>query len=339
MKLEGRVAMLSLLLAASCVGVQAMAQSSIEEEARVQFDAGVELFEQGQFEQASIAFARAYELRPSFKILYLVGKCASAQRHFAKALDAYTRYLAEGSDKIEAARKKEVRGEIVDLKALVGTIAVEASVSGAAVYVDDEHKGDTPLPSPVLVDLGKHTIVVKRGSAEIHREAVTVAGGQQVVVKVQLDDRPPSAVAAAATAPAPAPAPEAAEEPAVQPAPPSETSSEPHHRSRGLLIGGIAALAVGAGAGVAGGVLASKRGDAIARADGAETRSEYDDAAHDAKADHAGMLVGFIGAGAFIAAGAVLVVVSTRTNGESQGAHSSAAVSFRPSANGITVEF
>jgi hypothetical protein len=162
----------------------AHAQQSIEDEAKAQFDAGVALFQEGQFEKAAVAFARAYELRPSYKILYLVGRCQDELEHFAASLDAFTRYLAEAGNEIDQARRDEVRTEVKRLNALVGSVVVQSDTAGSTVFVDDERKGDTPLASPLFVDLGKHTVVIKQGATELHREIVTVAGGQRVVIEV-----------------------------------------------------------------------------------------------------------------------------------------------------------
>jgi hypothetical protein len=164
----------------------AAAQKSAETEAKAQFDVGVELFEKGQFEKASIAFARAYELRPSFKILYLVGKCAQELGRFTESLDAFTRYLSEGGDQIDAARRLEVKKEIERLNALVGAVAVESGAEGATVFIDGRRVGDTPLAAPVFVDLGEHEVLLRRGAVELHREVVKVAGGQRVVVKAAI---------------------------------------------------------------------------------------------------------------------------------------------------------
>jgi hypothetical protein len=164
--------------------VVARAQT-IDEQARVQFEQGISLYEQGKFDQAAVAFQRAYELKPSYKILY---NCAQAQNqlgHYAAALKAYTLYLAEGGDAVAPERKQEVRTEIERLNSLVGMLVIEADVDGATVFVDGRREGETPLTSPMIVDLGEREIVVKHNGTEIHRELVTVAGGQRVVVEVE----------------------------------------------------------------------------------------------------------------------------------------------------------
>jgi hypothetical protein len=161
------------------------AQAGAEDEARAQFDTGVELFEAGKFEQAAVSFARAYELKPSFRILYNIGQVENELGHFAKALDAYTRYLAEGGDQIEQARLDQVRVEVARLNKLVGMISVDGAPPGATVFVDERRSGTTPLPGPIFVDLGEHQVQVKHGKDELHSEIVTVAGGQQVAVKLE----------------------------------------------------------------------------------------------------------------------------------------------------------
>jgi tetratricopeptide (TPR) repeat protein len=316
---SGAVAAFALLC---CLA--ANAQQKAEEEARAQFDAGVALFEKGQFAQASVAFARAYELRPSYRILYLVGKCENEQGHFALSLDAYTRYLAEAGDQIDKERQDEVRAEIKRLGALVGTVVIETTTAGATVYVDDVRQGETPLDKPVFVDLGRHVVVVKKGADELHREVVKVAGGQRVVVAVA--DRGTGQEAAG---PGGEPGTEGGD----------GAAGEEPGRGRGLLIGGIAALAVGVGGGVVGGVFAAKRGDALDEMDASRSgpKAEYDAAKDDARTANAAMIAGFVGAGVFVAAGVVLIVLDARAGKGPAGKE--APLSLRPAAGGIAMEF
>jgi len=227
---------LALVLALTWCGI-ATAQQDVEASAKAQFDAGVELYKQGKLEQASVAFARAYELRPSYKILYLVGKCENDLGHFAASLDAFTRYLAEGADEIDKSRQEEVRKEITRLNALVGTVAVETDAIGATVFVDGHRSGDTPLEGPLFVDLGEHEIVLKRGGDELHREVVKVAGGQQVTVTIK---------GASVAAPA------IGEEKSADVV---EPKREPKQEPKPKRVWTWVALGAGAAAGIAGGVI------------------------------------------------------------------------------------
>ena len=299
MRLSGRVVIAALSLAALCASARAMAQESVEEEARAQFDAGVALFDKGELAKASVAFARAYELRPSYKILYLVGKCENAQEHYAASLDAYTRYLAEGGDQIDGARQDEVRGEIKRLDALVGMIVVEADAKGAAVFVDDERKGETPLASPVFVDLGRHTVVVKKGTEELHREIVKVAGGQRVVVKIAVAERGGGEAAAAAPVPAP--------EVDSKAAPPVEAPKRVWTWVA-IGVGGAAAVA----AAVVGGLTVSKTNDVKDQCDGNDCPPSSKDDLDAAKALGNATTALIAVAGVGVAAGVVLFFVEPK---------------------------
>jgi hypothetical protein len=186
---------IAIAICLSWCGVAA-AQRAQKDDAKAQFDVGVELFEAGQFEKASVAFARAYELRPSYKITYLVARCESELGHYAASLDAFTRYLVEGGDKVDAARRAEVEKDIARLNALVGSVVVKTDVEGAVVFIDERRVGETPVKGPLYVDLGEHEIQVKRAGAELHREIVKVAGGQSVVVEVEVEAAGEKAAAA-----------------------------------------------------------------------------------------------------------------------------------------------
>jgi hypothetical protein len=162
----------------------AQAQSKADDQARVQYRQGIELFEDGKPEQAAVAFERAYELKPSWKILFNLGQVHNDLGHYAAALEAYTRYLADGGAEVPAERVAQVKTEIARLNALVGMIVVESEAAGATVFVDNRKQGEVPLPGPIFVDLGEHEVVVKLGATELHREVVKVAGGQRVMVTV-----------------------------------------------------------------------------------------------------------------------------------------------------------
>jgi len=181
----GRILAATALASGLALATSAGAVGGKKEEARIHFEQGVVLYEEGQYEQAAIAFARAYELKPSFKLLYNIGQAESELKHYARALEAFTRYLAEGGKKVPKDRVGEVKSEIERLNALVGLIIIECPVAGAKVLLDNEAKGETPLAYPIFVDIGKHEVVVKQGQDELLREVVRVAGGQRVTLEVE----------------------------------------------------------------------------------------------------------------------------------------------------------
>jgi len=289
----------------------ASAQQSTEDQAREQFDTGVELFEKGQFAQASVAFARAYELRPSYKILYLVGKCESELGHFAASLDAFTRYLAEGGDKIEKSRRDEVRTEISKLNVRVGSIAVEAGAGDLTVFVDGRRSGTTPLPGPVFVDLGEHEVRLARGSGDVYREVVKVAGGQRVTVKI---DAGGAATATSAPAPEEAGAAAPGEGAGAATATGAADRAGPKRVWTWIAFGVGGAAAVGAA--VTGGLVLSKAGDVKDQCDGNDCPTSVEDEADTARALGNATTALIAVAGVGIVAGIVFYFVEPRWSGE-----------------------
>jgi hypothetical protein len=117
------------------------------------------------------------------------------------------------------------------------------------VQVDDETRGTVPLAEPIHVDLGRHLVVIWDGGAEIYREAVKVAGGQTVRIRVGAE--------------APQPEPSAAE-PAVeeqQPEVPADDEEGGERRWTWIALG--VGGAVGIAGGVVGGVSLSRKNDLL----------------------------------------------------------------------------
>ena len=282
---------------------QVAAQGSADDEARAQFDTGVEMFEQGKHEQAAVAFARAYELKPTYRLRYNIGQVENELGHYAKALDAYTLYLAEGAAEIERARQDQVTAEIARLRTLVGMIEIAGAPKGATIFVDDRRSGTTPIPGPLFVDLGEHSVVVKQGAVELHRELVKVAGGQRVVLKGE--------GASAGTAPA-ADVDEAAVSEPVDDAGGSADEPKPKRVWTWVAIG--VGAAAGVGAAITGGLTMSKAKDIKADCPGdvcpTASRSEADSAKALGNATNALIAVAAVGVAAYV----VLFFVEPKAN-------------------------
>jgi hypothetical protein len=270
---------------------------NVDEEAKIQFKQGVTLYKDGDFEQAAIAFERAYELKPSYRILFNIAQTENERKHYAAALKAYHRYLKDGGDQIEAERRAEVEKEFTRLKALVGGITVKTDIKGAVVFVDGFRHAETPFTKPILVDLGEHEVLIKQGTEELHRETIKVAGGQKVVVDL---DAGASEVASA---------------PIDGPAEPDKEERDSPKRVWtwvALGVGGAAAV----GAGITGGLTLGKAGDIEDDCGGTECPSSQKSAVDDAKTlgNVTNVLIGVAAVG--IAAGIVLFFVEPGLGGE-----------------------
>jgi tetratricopeptide (TPR) repeat protein len=194
------------------------------------------------------------------------------------------------------------------LRAVAAWIKIDCAAKDAVVHLDGKVVGGCPYEGEV--EPGEHAVKVQEPGKAPFEQQVAVAAGGTTAVSVSLADGAPATGTGTGGAP---------------------------KRSRGLLIGGIAALAVGVGAGALGGAFLAKRNDALDAAEAAQSRSAYDKAAGDAETFHGVMLGGFVGAGVFVAAGVVLIVLDAR--GKEKATGDAGGVALRPAPGGLAVEF
>lgn len=181
------------LVAAPRAVLAAPAEDPKVAEGRKHFTRGVELYNDGDFRGALIEFQRAYQIAPSFRILYNVGKANLELLDYPAALAAFERYLAEGGAEVPPEKRTEVEGEIVKLKQRVAYLSIECNAGGLEVWVDETMVGKTPLAKEIVVGTGRHKVAIRDKAQQI----VEVAGGDHAKVKltvpVDAPAPPPSA--------------------------------------------------------------------------------------------------------------------------------------------------
>ena len=182
----------------------APASGNAMEEAQLHFKRGAELYDEDNFRGALIEFQRAYEVAPSYKILFNIGQVEMELQNYAGALRAYTRYLREGGPDVPQSRVTQVTQEIERLKGRVGEITIETT-AGAEILIDDLSIGFAPLPGPAAVNAGRHHVKVHIAGREPVSRVVDVAGQQKLTVALA-NDRAVEPAPAASTSVVRAPA-------------------------------------------------------------------------------------------------------------------------------------
>ena len=189
------------------------AEDAAKAEARARIEKGKQLYAEGAFEAALVEFQRAYELAPSYKILYNVALIEQQLNDFVASLRAYERYLKDGGKDVTAARHAEVEKSIATLQQSIASVMVKVNVDGADVTVDDVSVGKSPLADAVLVNAGKRRIVATKDGRSATK-VVSVAGTDKttVTLEVPAEEAPPVVATPAPTiTPSPAaPTPEPA---------------------------------------------------------------------------------------------------------------------------------
>ena len=153
--------------------------------AKAEYIAGRALYADGDYAAALIKFQSALDASKDNRLLWNLGVCHRGLRHYAEASRLLERYVREGGPRVTDAERAEANQFIAGLRPYVAAVSVHASEAGAFVFLDDKLVGVTPLEK-YLVDIGQHTIVLKKDRFADHSAALTVTGTTDVLLDVKL---------------------------------------------------------------------------------------------------------------------------------------------------------
>ncbi len=120
------------------------------DDARAHYAKGLELAGQRGYEEALREFNAAYEISPQFAVLFNIGQAHIALGHTVEAIDALTRYLRDGGDRISPSRRAQVERQIAGLRSTLPN-AGPAPAGGTARATSEaagEPAGETTEPAP-----------------------------------------------------------------------------------------------------------------------------------------------------------------------------------------------
>jgi hypothetical protein len=143
-------------------------------------DLALKMVDEQRYVEALALFQKAYDLSPSYVILFNIGKMAALTGKPARAIRAYECHVVEGGADVTPERRAEVAAEVARLMLEVGQVRIEVDEAGAEVEVDGVVVGKSPLDVAVPLDPGRHRIVV-RGSRVAAREVQVEKGASSVV--------------------------------------------------------------------------------------------------------------------------------------------------------------
>lgn len=193
--LGGALLSLSLLGAPARVGAQDDAATAM---ARERFREGVQFFDQKQFDKARAAFLQAYALKRHPAVLLNLAQSELRSEHEADAAKHFSQYLREHKEASEAERQAAESGLTI-ARAKVAEVVVSVDEEGAAVAIDGNPEGTSPLPGAIFLKPGTHTITAEKDGRTASTQ-LTVSAAQAASANLRMR---------AASAPAATPAPPA----------------------------------------------------------------------------------------------------------------------------------
>jgi len=194
-----------VLVAVLCFGgllapVAAAAQTTedsdndpLRQTARERYLRGRGLLQEGKPLEALQELAASYQLYPSWASLYGMAMCQEALGRPAAALELYQQVLREGGENVPegervaiGARITEIQGQIgtVPTTAATGRLSLRSTPSGAAIRVDGEASGMTPLQ--VDVSVGPHRVEARLDGYDSATRWIDVVEGETATVEFGL---------------------------------------------------------------------------------------------------------------------------------------------------------
>lgn len=253
---------------AVCLPRVARADDDVTEMARQRFREGVQFYDQRQYEKARLAFLQSYAIKPHPATLLNLAQSELRAGHPDDAANHFSEYLRSSGSTNES-EKQEAELGFTAAKTKVAEVTVAVDATGAQVSVDGQEKGTSPLPGPLYMSPGSHSIEA-RSNDRAASKTVSVLAGQAISVTLSFRSAaaPPPAAAGGGTpqenaAPAPQTEPSRAEEePAAEEAPaqqPAEVTTGGRmgffpwlfSHPGGLLLAGVGLAGVGTGIGTA----------------------------------------------------------------------------------------
>jgi hypothetical protein len=108
--------------------------------------------------------------------------CDRNLQHYAGMQTLLQQYVRLRGPALSPSEKAAVDAALGAIHDLVGAARIKTNEDGASVFVDGQTAGTTPLPDPVPLDVGHHTIrVAKAGFADASTTLDAVGGAEAVV--------------------------------------------------------------------------------------------------------------------------------------------------------------
>lgn len=267
------------------------------QEAGRRFEHAIKLYEEGDYALALAEFERVYELQPDYRVLYNIGQVSIQLGRYARAHRSLSEYLARGGAELPSDRVAAVTADLELLEARTARITVRVSQPGAEISIDGVVVGTSPLPEPLIVDVGERRVQAKLDGYHAQSTVLSLASGDRREAELVLE-------------PEPKPVTEVAPQPVVVAPPPLPRDAVHAARaddSRGpwLWVGWVSTGALATGAILTGVLGISAAGDLETLRDtpGAR-RSELDRA--ETRAENWLLAADILGAAAIVTGGATL---------------------------------
>lgn len=156
-------------------------------DAKADYEAAKLLYGDGDHAGALVKFSAAYDKGKDPRLLWNMAACEKNLRHYSSVLRLVRRYLSEGAPMLSASDRAEADALIEAIAPLTVSLELAVNEPGAKVFVDDKLVGETPLPAPVVIDLGLRRVRVQKDGFEEYKEDLSAGDSPKVKLVARLE--------------------------------------------------------------------------------------------------------------------------------------------------------
>lgn len=171
-------------------------------EARRWLQLGAQEYDEQHWEAARDAFLKAWTLRQHYAVAANLAATEMQLGRYREAAEHWSFSLANlPAERVDA--RSEAQQQLVECTSHLETVSIRVNIEGAAVRLDGQVVGKSPITGSLLVDPGQHTVDAElQGYSKAARDFVSVAGNSRSV-DVVLDQTPSASDTTPTGAPAP----------------------------------------------------------------------------------------------------------------------------------------
>lgn len=162
------------------------ADSAARQQARQRFEAGMKLYEEGDYALALLEFERAHSLVPGYRVLYNIGQVNIQLGRYARATQKLRQFLAEGGDEIAPDRRASVLADLNMLEGRTANLLVSVDPPGTEIVLDNDVIATAPMLEPLLVDAGEHRLTLRKVGYIEQTRPIALAGRDQLHFELTL---------------------------------------------------------------------------------------------------------------------------------------------------------
>lgn len=147
---------------------------------------GLKALKAGKAEEARGLLAKAYKLRPTYRLAAELGRAEVAAQKFKDAAEHLSSAMRDKPENVPEADVKAWEEALGQATAQLGVLKINVRPKGAEVFVSGQSVGTAPLPGPIFVDPGQVLIEAKMEGYFGLRSTKTIAAGAEEAVDFQL---------------------------------------------------------------------------------------------------------------------------------------------------------